>query len=132
MTIKEKSLFLGNIKNAFFPPAYNPVRDSCYIIDPHNYNCYAYALQLRVPLIAYEGVNYQPGFLSNSTPANEVYNQEQLLRGFLSDCEFLGLKTEETDVDSPLMKSAYKIMVCHYKPAIQDFHFGKVKKKNPE
>jgi hypothetical protein len=123
MIVKEKKLFLGNIKNALFPPEWDASNDSCYTLDPYNYNCYAYALQLRIPLIAYEDINYQPGFLTNATPCNKVYDQQSLLTGFLSDCEFLGLKAEETETDSPLMKSAYKIMVCHYDPAIQDFHF---------
>jgi len=102
-------MFRTKILTASFPPNYGSdyelftkLRDST--------NCYAYALQLPVPLDR-ETPNYDPGFLCGIRIYQDHYQeyQKNIIKGLLGDCEILGINIKQIGKNTKLSNNAYRI-----------------------
>lgn len=100
------------------PPLYNP--------DDYNslsFNCYAYALQLRIDCKDYY---ISPGFMSRQINGRyEIpYTKEYILESFKKDCELLGLHVFSSNISEPIRSDEYKIAV--YIIENYGFHFARL------
>ncbi len=102
----------------------------------HNkdYNCYAYALGLRIiddyPFLADNGLSiYNPGTISSLKRTE--YDETNLIDALLADCDLLGIECRETNVDSKIDKGMAKIAVYIESDDTyqdRDFHFARLNK----
>ncbi len=115
--------FKKNILQISFPPQYSEDKE-LYNTNAKFFNCYAYILQLKIPL-ANVFPHYQPGFLSNSLPS--CYDKETLIKAFFMDCMCLGLDCMESDLNENIDENEfYKIGIFYQFYQLShffDFHF---------
>jgi hypothetical protein len=101
-TLKEE------VNNLSFPPNYHA--DLFFYYKARLYfNCYAYAMQFNIPISTFSDNFYNPGFLSNSTPENVLYDANSLISSFINDCDFLGISYKETSIEDTMEDDSYKI-----------------------
>ena len=103
------------------PPIYNPEEWSQ---NPRDFNCYAYALQIKMSLF---DIEFKPGFTTGELVKRRDYTPEFILEKFFIDCENLGLNVTETTVDEEINDNEYKIAVYYIKGF--SFHFAWQDKK---
>ena len=135
METKEKLLERNKLiieehrKLALFPPIFNSQNDECYVLNPNRYNCYAYAMQMKMPLEP-KGSNYWPGFLTKPEMTQEdLLTEEGLTEGFMRDCKALGLMCYEDQYNTNYNSgnNTYKIRIIRYKKGAE-FHFTRLDK----
>lgn len=116
-------------KEAMYPPVY--LEDYQYYNNNNLYNCYAYALQLRITMDSLKEYGpyyiFNPGTITTKEVVDE-YNSKLLLEGLKKDLEYLKINYSFEDLTRGEKEYLIAVYLSKYKfyyrgSYIRDYHF---------
>lgn len=121
-----------NVRSNTYPLLYRA--DKRFYNGNYAFNCYAYALGLKVlnrnySFLLKEGLCiYNPGTISGFVDIN--HNETGLISSVMDDCDVLGLEFKPSDIDAPILSDMSKIAIyiqpCDNVLRARDFHFARL------